>query len=74
MIASNSTLSYDTVGFGLFLLHTADSVGELEDLSNVDTDQCLECIRNHSDVIVGIKVRLSAQLANGGKHEEEALR
>ena len=58
----------------LNLLHSAVVSGELECLDDVNIDQCLECIRNHPDVIVGIKLRLSAQLANGGKHEEEALR
>lgn len=46
----------------------------MEILDDVDMDQCLGCIKKNPDVIVGVKVRLSSQLANGGKHEEEALR
>ena len=36
--------------------------------------QCLDCIARHPDKIVGVKVRLVAQIANNGKHEEEAYR
>ena len=48
--------------------------GELDDLNDVDEQQCLDCIVKHLDKIVGVKVRLTAQIANSGKHEHEAFR
>ena len=48
--------------------------GELDNLNDVDEQQCLDCIAMHLDRIVGVKVRLTAQIANGGKHEAEAFR
>ena len=49
-------------------------VGELEDMEDVNEQQCLDCIARHPDEIVGVKVRLTAQIANKGKHEQEAYR
>ena len=48
--------------------------GELDDLDDVDEQQCLDCIAKHLDKIVGVKVRLTAQIANSGKNEHEAFR
>ena len=49
-------------------------VGELHDIEDVNEQQCLECTARHPDEIVGMKVRLTAQIANKGKHEHEAYR
>ena len=35
---------------------------------------CTECIKKNRDMIVGVKVRLSASAANDGINEEEAFR
>ena len=48
--------------------------GELDNLDDVNEQQCLDCIRKHLEKIVGVKIRLTAQIANGGKNENEAFR
>ena len=35
---------------------------------------CAECVSKNKDMIVGVKVRLSASAANDGANEEEAFR
>ena len=49
----------------------SSKVGELEDLRWADVPTAVETAREHADLIVGIKVRLSEQLA--GKNDLEAL-
>ena len=49
-------------------------VGELNDMEDINEEQCLECISRHQDDIIGVKIRLGAQIANKGKHEQEAYR
>ena len=48
--------------------------GELEVLEDVDQRQCLDCVAKHLDQIVGIKIRLAAQISNDGENEHEAYR
>ena len=48
--------------------------GELESLKLVDTQGCVDCIEADRDVIVGVKVRLSSNLADEGRNEAEAFR
>lgn len=36
--------------------------------------ECLDCIAKHSNEIVGIKIRLVAQISNNGKNEIEAFK
>ena len=43
-------------------------------MNDADEQQCLDCIAKHLDRIVGVKVRLTAQIANRGKNEHEAFR
>ena len=43
-------------------------------MKDLNEQQCLDCIARHPDKIVGVKIRLVAQIANDGKHEEEAYR
>ncbi|XP_076087490.1 deacetylase Oant_2987-like [Mytilus galloprovincialis] len=50
------------------------SGGEIDSLNQVDVDACVKCIENNRDMIVGVKVRLSETISNGGKNEEEAFR
>lgn len=47
--------------------------GECDSLNQVDPDLC-KCINQNRDLRVGVKVRLSASVANDGANEEEAFR
>ena len=49
-------------------------VGELNDMEDINEEQCLDSISKHPHDIVGVKIRLGAQIANKGKHEQEAYR
>lgn len=48
--------------------------GECDSLNQVDPDLCIKCINQNKDLIVGVKVRLSASVANDGANEEQAFR
>ena len=48
--------------------------GECDSLNQVNSELCTECINQNRDVIVGVKIRLSASAANDGANEEEAFR
>lgn len=48
--------------------------GECDSLNQVDVELCAECVSKNKDMIVGVKVRLSASAANDGANEEEAFR
>ena len=58
----------------LFCLFFTVKGGECDSLNQVDSKLCTECINQNRDVIVGVKVRLSASAANDGANEEEAFR
>jgi dihydroorotase len=49
-------------------------VGELDDLRHLSVPAALRCIEANRDVILGIKLRLSANLACDGRNEREALK
>src|SRR5262245_30222583 len=49
-------------------------LGELEDLRHLSVPAAVRCVEANRDVILGIKVRLSANLAADGKNELEALK
>ncbi len=51
-----------------------DCPGELSNIEDVNVAKCLESIDTYKEDIVGIKIRLSAMLANDGGNEEEACR
>ena len=48
--------------------------GELDCLSDVDEKLCLQCTEANRDMVVGVKLRLTSDIANDGKHEAEAYR
>ena len=48
--------------------------GECDSLNQVDSDFCIKSINQNRDLIVGVKVRLSASAANDGANEEESFR
>lgn len=49
-------------------------VGELDDLRHLQVPAAVRCIEANRDVILGIKLRLSANLAADGKNELAALK
>jgi dihydroorotase len=49
-------------------------VGELEDLRHLNVPAAVRCIEENRDVILGVKLRLSANLAADGKNELAALK
>ncbi|XP_061196886.1 deacetylase Atu3266-like [Saccostrea echinata] len=48
--------------------------GELDSLNVVSVDECVKCVVENRDIVVGIKLRLSDSIADGGKNEMEAYR
>ena len=48
-------------------------IGELEDLRHLNVPAAIQCIEENRDRILGIKIRLSDNLAAGGKNENSAL-
>ena len=55
-------------------VETDPSVGELEDLRHCSVSAALETVEANRDVILGIKIRLSANLAANGRNELPALK
>jgi len=52
-----------------------DSVpGELDLLKLASVRGCIDCVEQNRDVLVGVKIRLSASIADEGRHEAEAYR
>jgi dihydroorotase len=48
-------------------------IGELEDLRHLNVPAAVQCIEANRDKILGIKIRLSDNLAAGGQNEKPAL-
>ena len=55
-------------------VETDPAVGELEDLRHCSVSAALETVEANRDVILGIKIRLSANLAANGRNELPALK
>lgn len=55
-------------------VETDPPLGELEDLRNVNVPAAVRCINANRDVILGVKLRLSDNLAADGKNEMQALK
>ena len=49
-----------------------DKVRELESLRLANLNDCVKCIENHRDVLVGVKIRLSDSIAAEGRNEHAA--
>lgn len=47
--------------------------GELETLKLVNAGDCIDCVEANRDLIVGIKIRLSASIADEGRNEATAF-
>ena len=54
--------------------YTSGAGGECDSLNQVDPDLCLQCIHDNKDMIIGVKVRLTADVCAEGKNEHEAYR
>lgn len=52
----------------------AGSLGELDLLTVANVDQCVACGEENRDIVVGVKIRLSASCAADGRHEAEGFR
>ncbi len=66
-------LNISTVGM-VTGVETNPAVGELEDLRYCSVSAALETVEANRDVILGIKIRLSANLARNGQNELPALK
>jgi dihydroorotase len=55
-------------------VETDPPVGELEDLRHCSVPAAVRCVEENRDVILGIKIRLSDNLAAGGVNEMPALK
>jgi len=53
---------------------TLPALGELHDLRYCSIENVEQVVARHRDVIVGIKIRCTANLAEGGRNEAEGLR
>ena len=73
IISKLLTCSY-LLGLCILLSYTDNLLGELNNIDDVNTDRCLECISSNKETVVGIKIRLTAKIANDGKNEREAFR
>lgn len=51
-----------------------DDPGELETLKLVNQQDCIDCVEDNRDLIIGIKIRLSSSIADDGKTEAESYR
>jgi dihydroorotase len=54
-------------------LHELPAIGDLDDLRYVSVPMAVRAVERHRDRVLGIKVRLTDILADGGKNEEPAL-
>lgn len=52
----------------------ASSLGELDLLTVANVDRCVACAEENRDIVVGVKVRLSASCAADGRNEAEGFR
>lgn len=55
-------------------LSSAVNGGECDSLNQLDVEQCVEAIKNNPDLVVGVKVRITASVADDGRNEQESYR
>jgi len=48
--------------------------GESDTLAVLNEDACVKCIQDNRDVIVGVKIRLTADICDMGRTEAETFR
>jgi dihydroorotase len=66
-------LNISTIGM-VMGAETDPAIGELEELAYCKVQAALDCIEANRDSILGIKIRLSRNLAAEGRNEPQALR
>lgn len=57
-----------------YYIKSAAAGGESDTLAVLNEDACARCIQENRDVIVGVKVRLTADVCGKGSTEHEAYR
>lgn len=62
------------VGLAVGRSTAGDEPGELEALKLISGEKCVDCAKENSDIVIGVKVRLSASISDNGKNEPEAYR
>ena len=67
-------LNISRIGLAVGRSTDGDEPGELEAMKLISSDKCVECIRENEDILIGVKVRLSASIADNGCNESEAYR
>jgi dihydroorotase len=67
-------LNISRIGLAIGRSTDGDEPGELEALKLISRDKCVDCINENEDILIGVKVRLSASIADNGRNESEAYR
>ena len=67
-------LNISRIGLAVGRSTDGDEPGELETMKLISRDKCVECARGNEDIIIGVKVRLSASIADDGRNESAAYR
>ena len=67
-------LNISRIGLSLELAADGSERGHLDDPAWIDAEACAVCIEANRDVVVGVKLLLSASHADGGRNEAEAYR
>lgn len=67
-------LNISRIGLAVGRSTDGDEPGELEAMKLISGDKCVACARENEDLIIGVKVRLSASIADNGRNEPEAYR
>ena len=67
-------LNISRIGLAVGRSTAGDEPGELEAIKLISRDKCVECARENEDIIIGVKVRLSASIADNGRNESAAYR
>lgn len=65
-------LNISCCGLSFATISGNQTLGELESIKLLDTQGCIDCVNENRDVLVGVKVRLSDDLADNGQNEAEA--
>ena len=65
-------LHISRAGLSFARLAGGDALGELESVKLINSRDCIDCIESNRDLLVGVKVRLTDTIANGGRNEPAA--
>lgn len=67
-------LNISRIGLAVGRSTDGDEPGELEAMKLISSDKCVECVKGNEDIIIGVKIRLSASIADKGRNESAAYR